>query len=69
MHKYKKPEDLSVAHEALRSTKSLYEKRIRELLEDAFVRAGIFDDALAFTCSEVARRLATQLLVDFDDTF
>jgi hypothetical protein len=69
VHKYKKPEDLSVAHEALCSTKSLYEKRIRELLEDAFVRAGIFDDALAFACSEAARRLATQLLVDFDDTF
>jgi hypothetical protein len=61
VHKYKKPDDWPMASQAVHETKSLYEKRIRELLEDAFVRAGTYDDTLAFACSEAARRLATQL--------
>jgi hypothetical protein len=64
VHKYKKPEDWTVASQALQETKSLYEKRIRELLEDAFVRADIYDRTLAAACTEAARRLATQLRMD-----
>ena len=51
VHKYKKPDDWPMASQALHETKSLYEKRIRELLEDAFVRAGTYDGTLAFACS------------------
>jgi hypothetical protein len=61
VHKYRKPDDWPVACRALEDTKNLYEKRLRELLEDAFVRAGLYDDTLGRACTEAAKRLAVQL--------
>ena len=64
VHKYKNPDDWPVACRALVDTKSLYEKRLRELLEDAFLRAELYSDTLSRTCSEAARRIAAQLNTD-----
>jgi hypothetical protein len=68
VHKYKKPDDWAVAKRALKETKDLYEKRVRELLEEAFVRAGVFDDVPPLTyagiCAETARGISARLNVD-----
>jgi len=67
VHKYKKPDDWSIARRALRETKDLYEKRIREFLERAFLLGGVFDDVPLHTyagiCAATARRIADQLIV------
>lgn len=64
VHKYKKPEDWPLARRALIDTKCLYEKRIRELLEDVFVKVGLFDAHLSRYCTEAGRLLAAQLKTD-----
>jgi hypothetical protein len=69
VHKYKKPDDWVVARRALEETRDLYEKRIRELLEEIFVRADIFDAAPMHTtydriCKETARGIASKLRVN-----
>jgi hypothetical protein len=65
---YKKPDDWVVAKRALKETKDLYGKRVRELLEEAFVRAGVFDDVpprtYAGICTQTARSISARLNVD-----
>lgn len=63
VHKYKKPEDWPIARRALGETKALYEKRIREMLEEAFIMAGNYDATLSGACSEAASRIAARLNV------
>jgi prophage antirepressor-like protein len=64
VHKYKKPEDVPIARQALADTRMLYEKRIRELLEEAFIKAGNCDGTIARACSDAARLMAVQLSTD-----
>ncbi len=63
VHKYTKPYDWPVACRALADTKSLYEKRLRELLEEAFVKAELYDGTLGRACAEAASKMAAQLCV------
>ena len=61
VHKYTKPDDWPVACRALEDTKHLYEKRIRELLEEAFFGAELYDETLWRSCTEAASRIAAKL--------
>lgn len=54
VHSYVKPEDLQ----------PLYEKRIREFLEDVFRQFDLLTDLVAAACTMAARRLSEQLKVD-----
>jgi len=68
VHSYKRSQDWPLARRALRETKDLYEKRIRELLESAFSAAGIYNDLPARTHAGVsggaARKIAERLIVE-----
>jgi hypothetical protein len=44
VHHYKRSVDWHLAWEALRSTRDLYEKRVRELIDDMFQKAGLPDE-------------------------
>jgi len=61
VHKYTKPDDWPVACRALEDTKHLYEKRIREFLEEAFFGADLYDETLSRACAEAASRIAAKL--------
>jgi hypothetical protein len=65
VHSYKKNQDWPLARQALRETKDLYEKRARELLEDAFLEAGVYSEMPSRThagvCAAAARGLAARL--------
>jgi len=68
VHRYLKPEDWATARRALEETKDLYEKRARELLESAFVLAGVYDDVPRSThagiCAVTARALTERLVLE-----
>jgi prophage antirepressor-like protein len=68
VHSYKRSQDWPLARRALRETKDLYEKRIRELLESAFSAAGIYDNLPARThagvSGDAARKIAERLFIE-----
>jgi hypothetical protein len=61
VHAYRNPDDWPIAWRALGDTRSVYEKRLRELLEDAFVKADLYDQTIGRACAEAASRIAAQL--------
>ena len=58
VHKYKKSQDWPLAWQAVQETQHLYQKRVRECLEDLFQAAGHAPDLSA---AELARRVAASL--------
>ena len=64
VHKYKKPDDVSLARQALNDTKPLYEKRIRELLEEVFIKTDNYNCVVAQACNDTARTMTMQLRTD-----
>jgi hypothetical protein len=60
VHRYLKSTDIPLAWKALEDTRFAYERRVRDLLTEAFELAGHSDDALA---ARLARGIAEELLV------
>jgi len=59
VHRYKKSCDWPLAWRALQNTRDLYEKRIREFLENMYALAGMPDDRTA----QLARAIASSLII------
>jgi prophage antirepressor-like protein len=57
VHKYKKSTDWPLAWTALQNTRDLYEKRVREVLNDLFRMAGRPTDESSLLARDVAARL------------
>jgi hypothetical protein len=63
VHKYRKSIDWPLAWTALKNTRDLYEKRIREFLDDMFFLAGHPSETSGPTSAQLARDLAAKLRV------
>lgn len=63
VHKYKKSTDWPLAWRALQNTRDVYEKRIREFLEDMYRVAGHSEETISQTSAELAGAIAAALKV------
>jgi len=57
VHKYKKSTDWPLAWTALQNTRDVYEKRVRECLDDVFRLAGRPTDESSLLARDIATRL------------
>jgi hypothetical protein len=64
VHKYKKSADWPLAWQALRNTRNLYEKRVREFLDDMFLLARRPEETQAQSSQQLARDIAANLRVN-----
>jgi hypothetical protein len=63
VHKYKKSTDWPIAWKALQNTRDVYEKRVREFLEDMF-RLAHQPDKVGSSSAHLAQAIAASLRVD-----
>ena len=62
VHTYKKSCDWPLAWRALQNTRDLYEKRIREFLENMYALAGVPEDRTEHSSAQLARAIASSLI-------
>lgn len=63
VHKYRKSTDWPLAWTALQNTRDLYEKRVREFLEDMFHLSGQSEQTMGQSLIDLARGIAASLRV------
>ena len=63
VHKYRKSSDWPLAWTALQRTRDLYEKRVREALDEMFHLAGQPEETIGRSSTDLARGIAARLRV------
>ena len=63
VHKYRKSSDWPLAWRALQNTREVYQKRVREFLENMYILAGHPADGIKHASTELARAIAVSLRV------
>ena len=63
VHKYRKSSDWPLAWKALQNTRDVYQKRVREFLENMYILAGHPADGIKHASTELARAIAVSLRV------